>query len=171
MKFWSFVSACCVVALSAVMLALTRGDEGSRPARRMKVVLLFFELLSFPLIKQLTSVFSCTSTEIWMEGEPVCKLATNMTDAQQCMDIDPTVACWGGAHLLYLGFTMLLLTPCVDLACPFLHFLLRTIYVLNRDVHFCGSAGIISALCTLSSPHRCKFHSISINSNLCHWRV
>ena len=146
------------------MLALTRGDEGSRPARRMKVVLLFFELLSFPLIKQLTSVFSCTSTEIWMEGEPVCKLATNMTDAQQCMDIDPTVACWGGAHLLYLGFTMLLLTPCVDLACTFLHFLLRTIYVLNRDGDFVDPQ-VLYRLSVLS-PRRTganPWASISIN--------
>jgi len=155
------------------MLALTRGDEGSRPARRMKVVLLFFELLSFPLIKQLTSVFSCTSTEIWMEGEPVCKLATNMTDAQQCMDIDPTVACWGGAHLLYLGFTMLLLTPCVDLACPFLHFLLRTIYVLNRDGDFLWIRryyiGSLYSLLAAQVQTPEDFHKHT--SNLCHWRV
>ena len=58
----------------------------------------FFELYIFPLIKQLTSVFSCTSTDFWMQGEPFCRLTntSSLTDVRgQCMDIDRTVACWG----------------------------------------------------------------------------
>lgn len=96
MKFWSFVGACCAVVLSGAMLALTRGDDGNN--QRINVVLVFFELYIFPLIKQLTSVFSCTSTDFWMQGEPFCRLTntSSLTDVRgQCMDIDRTVACWG----------------------------------------------------------------------------
>lgn len=113
-KFWTYIAACCMVLLSAVLLGLTRGNAGSGAAtRRMKVVLVCFELMSFPLIKQLMSVFSCTSTSVWLNDGQFCKQQDNTTDTQQCMDIDPTVTCWDRAHLGYCGVTMLMLTPWV----------------------------------------------------------
>eukprot|EP01043_Picozoa_sp_COSAG02_P046140 COSAG02_NODE_4290_length_5544_cov_4.972452_3_plen_193_part_00 len=113
-KFWTYIAACCMVLLSAVLLGLTRGNAGSgAPTRRMKVVLVCFELMSFPLIKQLMSVFSCTSISIWLKDGQFCKQQDNTTDTQQCMDIDPTVTCWDRAHLAYCGVTMLMLTPWV----------------------------------------------------------
>ena len=54
-KFWTYIAACCMVLLSAVLLGLTRGSAGSAPTRRMKVVLVCFELMSFPLIKYVQS--------------------------------------------------------------------------------------------------------------------
>jgi len=82
-----------------------------------------FELLAFPMIKQMTSVFACTAATTVINGERFCQLdvldgvGANFTGAQ-CMDTDPTQACWsdGGprrywGHLHYVWGVMFVLTP------------------------------------------------------------
>ena len=84
---------------------------------------MFFELLAFPMIKQMTSVFACTAATTELDGKIFCQLdvldgvGANFTGAQ-CMDNDPTQACWtdGGprrywGHLHYVWGVMLVLTP------------------------------------------------------------
>ena len=106
-----FFGACATVVFSGIGLVLT----SHRPGRHSQVVLIFFELLAFPLIKQLSSVFSCTSTDIchWEDGQQqrFCNVTGSDPD-QQCMDNDPSQLCWeSDTHLWYLLGVMCILTP------------------------------------------------------------
>ena len=96
-----------MVALSFVLVYLTR----SNTARNLLVIQVFFELLSFPVLKRLTSVFSCTSTEVWVDGERFCQLPNTTAEGAQCMDNDPSVQCWEPTHLSYVLVVMILLPP------------------------------------------------------------
>ena len=69
------------------------------------------EALITPVLKRLTSVFSCTSTEVWMEGERFCQLPNTTAEGAQCMDNDPLTQCWGSTHLGYMLVVMALLPP------------------------------------------------------------
>ena len=87
-------------------------------ARRLLITQVFFELLSFPLIKTLTGVFSCTSAGIWAEPDfgtqrgatLVCE--ETVPDGAQCMDMSHAVVCWtSGTHHGYLATVVVLLVP------------------------------------------------------------
>ena len=106
-NFWTFVGSALMIPLSGVMWYITRNIT----ARNLLVVMVFFELLSFPVLKRLTSVFSCTSTEVWMEGERFCQLPNTTVEGEQCMDNDPSTQCWESTHLGYLLVVMVLLPP------------------------------------------------------------
>ena len=73
------------------------------------VVQVFFDILSFPLIKTLASVMACTSNTKWVsEPAPVHRFCqdsgVNFPDSTneaiesdpQCMDNNPGVSCWHG---------------------------------------------------------------------------
>ena len=113
-RFWIFVGAAATVMLGFILLVLQRDN----PSRRFLITQVFFELLSFPLIKTLTGVFSCTSADIWAEPDfgtrrgatLVCEEA--VPDGAQCMDMSHTVVCWtSGTHHGYLATVVVLLVP------------------------------------------------------------
>ena len=113
-RFWIFVGAAATVMLGFILLALQRDN----PSRRFLITQVFFELLSFPLIKTLTGVFSCTSAGIWAEPEfgtqrgatLVCE--ETVPDGAQCMDMSHAVVCWtSGTHHGYLATVVVLLVP------------------------------------------------------------
>ena len=116
--FWIFLGASVTVVLSFVLLGLTLYFD--KPQRQDLVVQIFFDLLSFPLIKQLSGVFSCTSASVWIEGKDklsgtieaarFCDTGTVSMD-MQCMDNDPSVQCWGGQHRSYIVAVLALLVP------------------------------------------------------------
>ena len=62
-NFWAFLGASALVVVGFVLLGLTR----NKPTYRFLVIQAFFELLSFPLIKKLTAVLSCTSAKVWKQ--------------------------------------------------------------------------------------------------------
>eukprot|EP01046_Picozoa_sp_COSAG06_P036627 COSAG06_NODE_4057_length_4617_cov_7.820496_1_plen_523_part_10 len=108
MHFWTFVGAAAVVAVGFILLLVYRKNPGAK----FTVIQVFFELLSFPLIKTLTGVFSCTAADVWMDGsDRFCDPATVPDDAQ-CMDTDPSTVCWtSGQHRAYLAVAIVLLCP------------------------------------------------------------
>eukprot|EP01044_Picomonas_judraskeda_P018697 COSAG03_NODE_3771_length_1837_cov_1.338895_3_plen_199_part_00 len=107
------VFAVFAVVLGFVLYA-TSIKENNMPMR-FKVVQIFFEALSFPLIKTLSAVFSCTSGEIFMKtdaggAERFC--GASVAYDEQCMDTDPDVACWSsGSHRNFMLLAMLVLVP------------------------------------------------------------
>ena len=108
--FWVFLGAELCVVLSFLLLLLARNNMG----HKLLVIQVFFDLLSFPLMKRLTSVFSCTSASIWAENEAgilqrVCD--SSIADNGQCMDNDASVQCWENAHLGYTCTVMVVLVP------------------------------------------------------------
>jgi hypothetical protein len=116
--FWIFLGASVTVVLSFVLLGLTLYFD--KPQRQDLVVQILFDLLSFPLIKQLSGVFSCTSASVWIERKDklsgtieaarFCDTGTVSMD-MQCMDNDPSVQCWGGQHRSYIVAVLALLVP------------------------------------------------------------
>ena len=112
-NFWAFVGSIFLVLLAFAMLYLTRKPEDT--SRNLVITQVFFDLLGFPLIKKLTSVFSCTSTLIWEKNDgvakPFCDLPGETLFGAQCMDNDPSTACWGSEHLQYVAAVMVLLVP------------------------------------------------------------
>eukprot|EP01043_Picozoa_sp_COSAG02_P074152 COSAG02_NODE_14718_length_1243_cov_1.520979_1_plen_394_part_01 len=110
-RFWTFVGASATVVLGFVLLATKRKVAGTK----FLVVQVFFELLSFPLIKTLTGVFSCTGAGIWTErgeGRGAASLFCDETvpNAAQCMDTAPSVVCWTSSeHHGYLATAIVLL--------------------------------------------------------------
>jgi hypothetical protein len=116
--FWIFLGASVMVVLSFVLLGLTVWFN--KPQRQDLVVQIFFDLLSFPLIKQLCSVFSCTSASVWIESKDklsgtievvrFCDTGTVSMD-MQCMDSDPSLQCWESQHRSYIVAVLTLLVP------------------------------------------------------------
>eukprot|EP01043_Picozoa_sp_COSAG02_P048930 COSAG02_NODE_4862_length_4889_cov_9.381628_3_plen_898_part_00 len=116
-----FLGAVCVVLLGFGLLRL--GQENSI------VVQVFFEILSFPLMTKLASVFSCTSGARWMKEEdeqgriaayrfcdeagvkyPPGKLTSGTyITSPQCMTNDPMISCWHSEHAMYVTIAMVLL--------------------------------------------------------------
>lgn len=76
----SVIFCSTTVILSLVLLGIT--FTCNQPANMLLVSQIFFELLSFPMIKKLMSVFSCTSTSTWHEingtMEPFCSINATM---------------------------------------------------------------------------------------------
>ena len=100
------------VVLGFVLYA-TSIKENNMPMR-FKVVQIFFEALSFPLIKTLSAVFSCTSGEIFIQTnagvERFC--GASVAYDEQCMDTDPDLACWSSdSHRNFMLVAMLFLVP------------------------------------------------------------
>eukprot|EP01043_Picozoa_sp_COSAG02_P028375 COSAG02_NODE_1717_length_11210_cov_6.149401_2_plen_1527_part_00 len=95
LMYWTFVAALVVVPVAFVLLFLTWADK----AQNLVVILVCFDLLSFPLMKRLTSVLTCTSDSIWVfkvssGGRMISNAAaladwSSSADEQQC--------CGGGA--------------------------------------------------------------------------
>eukprot|EP01043_Picozoa_sp_COSAG02_P002171 COSAG02_NODE_49_length_45106_cov_298.436177_28_plen_339_part_00 len=112
-NFWAFVGSTALVVLAFAMLYLTRSPEDI--GRNLLITQVFFDLMGFPLVKKLTSVFSCTSALIWEKDEGVtkrfCDLPGEAQSEAQCMDNDPSTACWGSEHLQYVAGVMVLLVP------------------------------------------------------------
>ena len=112
-QFWTFVGSAAATMLGFVLLGVYR----KKPSQKFLVVQVFFELLSFPLIKQLTGVFSCTSGTIWMEDADGAGASSrfcdqSVPDEAQCMDSDPSVACWTSAeHRWYLVAVLMMIMP------------------------------------------------------------
>lgn len=108
---WIFISTAAIVALSFISLFLTRKDI----ARRLLVIQIFFDLLSFPVLKKMTSVFSCTTSSVWVKSDGVsekfCDLGPTPKDGTQCLDDQETLVCWEGKHTAYVLTTMLLIVP------------------------------------------------------------
>eukprot|EP01043_Picozoa_sp_COSAG02_P028713 COSAG02_NODE_1753_length_11053_cov_5.509129_7_plen_903_part_00 len=116
-----FFGAVCVVLLGFGLLRLGKEDSIA--------VQVFFEILSFPLLTKLASVFSCTSGARWMKEEdeqgriaayrfcdeagvkyPPGKLASGTyITSPQCMTNDPTISCWHSEHAMYVTIAMVLL--------------------------------------------------------------
>eukprot|EP01043_Picozoa_sp_COSAG02_P011098 COSAG02_NODE_403_length_23058_cov_12.124134_15_plen_849_part_00 len=106
--FWTFVGATVTVPLGFILLLVYRKNPGAK----FTVIQLIFELLSFPMIKTLSGVFSCTSADVLIDGsDPFCDPARVPMNAQ-CMDTDPSAVCWtSGRHRAYLGVAIVLLFP------------------------------------------------------------
>lgn len=76
------------------MLVLTRDNI----AHRLLVIQVFFDLLSFPVLTKMTSVFWCTAADVASSAASsdgsqrlFCDLGTTVPIANaQCMDNDPT---------------------------------------------------------------------------------
>ena len=141
LNYWTFVGAAVVVPLSFASLFWTSGFQTCwclrrppNPPKQALVTQICFDLLAFPLIKKLTSVFSCTSVDVWQEIAEddltddqayfgcrsleglVVKCTRRFCETPdgvegQCMDNDPEVQCWGGEHRSYLFFVFFLLVP------------------------------------------------------------
>ena len=112
-NFWAFVGSTCLVLLAFVLMYVTRKPEDI--SHNLLVTQVFFDMLSFPLIKKLTGVFSCTSALIWEKDEGIakrfCDLPGEALSDAQCMDNDPSTACWGSKHLQYVVAVMVLIVP------------------------------------------------------------
>ena len=113
-NFWTFVGSGCIILLGFVLKYIYKNPKDI--SHDLLVTQVFFDILGFPLIKKLTSVFSCTSTLIWEEDEGVakrfCKLPRDDLNAMvECMDNDPSTKCWGAQHLTYVVAVMILLVP------------------------------------------------------------
>ena len=112
-NFWAFVGAVVLVLVGVVLHYLTRDPDDV--GNNLLVTQVFFDLLGFPIIKKLTSVFSCTSTLTWEEHDGVsrrfCDLPGDPLAESQCMDNDPTTQCWGPHHLNYVAGALVLLLP------------------------------------------------------------
>lgn len=129
-RFW-FVGASGMVVLGFVLFAFVLFAHEQQSQRwgavgtRLLIVQVFFDLLSLPLIKTLTGVFSCTSAGIWTERGESHGAASLFCDktvpgAAQCMDIAPSVVCWTSSeHRAYLAVAIVLLVP-YYLACLWL---------------------------------------------------
>ena len=105
----------------------------------------FFELMSFPLITKLTGVFSCTSAQVWSEGDD--QTLSRFCDAEtvphhaQCMDTEPSTVCWTSSrHQGYLAIVIVLLVP-YYLACLYLQ---ATAYERQSALTIDGSWSIIA---------------------------
>eukprot|EP01045_Picozoa_sp_COSAG04_P021496 COSAG04_NODE_2320_length_4340_cov_3.244046_1_plen_369_part_00 len=87
-QFWSFCACVLTAFLAFVLYILSSrrirfgtweiGRENT--ARNLLVVEILFGVLSFPLIKKLTSVFSCTSTSVMEEIDGSMQLFCNLTE-------------------------------------------------------------------------------------------
>ena len=110
-NFWAVLGASALVVVGFVLLGLTR----NKPTYRFLVIQAFFELLSFPLIKKLTAVLSCTSAKVWKQdgsGRALRFCGENVTSDGQCMDNNPEVECWtSDEHRGYLVVVIVLLVP------------------------------------------------------------
>ena len=121
--FWVFCGATVSVVLGFILLVWKRSD----PSAKFAIVQVFFELMSFPLIKKLTGVFSCTSAQVWSEGDDqtfsrFCDVEA-VPDHAQCMDTEPSTVCWTSSrHQGYLAIVIVLLVPyylaCLHLQVP-----------------------------------------------------
>jgi hypothetical protein len=60
---WTFIGAAAMVVLSFVLLGVTKWRKET--AHELLVITVFFDLLAFPLLKKLTSVFSCAPLPCW----------------------------------------------------------------------------------------------------------
>jgi hypothetical protein len=114
-RVWAFVGAVAMVLLSFALLGVARYKKD--PARQLLVLQVFFDLLSFPVAKNLSSVFSCTSASVWIPDENEQGRMLRFCNekfvpiAGQCMDINPDVACWTGEHRGYIAVVLFLLVP------------------------------------------------------------
>jgi hypothetical protein len=135
-RFWSFTGSAAAVAVGFILLFVYRNN----PETKFTVIQVFFELLSFPLIKTLTGVFSCTAADVQIDGDRFCDNATVPAEAQ-CMDTDPSAVCWtSGQHRACLAVAIGLLCP-YYLAC--LH-LQATAYARQSVVAIDGGWSIIA---------------------------
>ena len=92
------------------------GALSKSPSKWFLVVQVFFELLSFPLIKTLTGVFSCTSGTHWLDDDDTGASSrfcdASISEDAHCMDADPSVTCWTSTeHRVYLLSVVVLLVP------------------------------------------------------------
>eukprot|EP01043_Picozoa_sp_COSAG02_P092523 COSAG02_NODE_29133_length_575_cov_1.222689_1_plen_132_part_01 len=104
---WIFWASVAAVPISFAAYFLTRNNT----EKNLLVIQVFFDTLAFPLMTKMTSVFSCTSSEVFVKRdgrvEAYCRFADpsnqsiRIVHSEQCMDDAPDVACWGSEHLVY----------------------------------------------------------------------
>jgi hypothetical protein len=105
----SFFGAVLFVPLAYLVLYLVRNHTG----RFMLVVEIAFAALTFPAIKQFTDVFSCTSGTISRvsRGNLTRVCDPNILPTESCMDVEPSIVCWGHDHFVHVVCVMLVLVP------------------------------------------------------------
>eukprot|EP01047_Picozoa_sp_COSAG01_P022450 COSAG01_NODE_1332_length_10695_cov_19.161854_5_plen_154_part_00 len=109
-----FVSA-TLVAIGFALLQYTRHYQ--RETRDvLLVVQVFFDLLTFPLFTQLSSVFSCVPASASSGEDGDGELSILFCDESSvpvdgaCMRMRPDVACWGTGHHVYAAAALALLS-------------------------------------------------------------
>ena len=65
-RHWTFQAALAAVPLGFVLVFLSRGDKG----HYLVAILICFDLLTFPLLKRITSVLACTPDSVWVFETP-----------------------------------------------------------------------------------------------------
>lgn len=106
-----------VFAIAAAMLGLflyRRAITTNNMPMKFKVVQVFFEALSFPLIKTFSAVFSCTSGDVFVQTEVGMErfCGASVGHDEQCMDTDPNLACWTStSHRTFMLVAMFALAP------------------------------------------------------------
>ena len=106
-----------IFAIAAAMLGFVlyrRANRANNMSMKFTVVQIFFEALSFPLIKTFTAVFSCTSGDVFIQTDAgmVRFCGASVGYDEQCMDSDPDVACWSSkSHRTSALVAMFALVP------------------------------------------------------------
>ena len=110
--FGGFMIACLTVVGSFAWMWLAHrrrggrlfGGGGGEQGEELLVVQVCFDLLAFPVLRQLTAVFSC--------GATCTDLASGFIAEQKCMALDPSIVCWADmSHRAYIALALVLLVP------------------------------------------------------------
>lgn len=112
-QHWSFLAAALTVVVSFALLGVTNAFNDRQ--KHLLVIQVCFDLLAAPLSAKLSSVFSCTGSDVEIVNatnlpERFCDVDT-ISPGAQCMDNNPSVKCWGGEHRAYICLVILLLVP------------------------------------------------------------
>ena len=111
-QYTVLVGVCVVVVLAfGVQFGVWKfGKEG----QKILVIEMCFDAIAFPVIKQFTGVFACTSTDQWRIDETT-GLAVPICDASvvksACMDLLPEVGCYSKSHLWQIFLIMTVFVP------------------------------------------------------------
>ena len=112
----TYIMACVAVVLAMILLYATRHNV----ERNLIVIQVFFDILSFVILKKLTSVFACTGADVYIldysgantTSIQFCSLNSTRMGSDEttwCMDVDPEAECYTADHFWYTVPTMTLL--------------------------------------------------------------
>ena len=88
-RHWTFLAALVAVLLGFVLVFLSRGDKGNY----LVAILVWFDLLTFPLLKRITSILACTSDSVWVFKTPPFTLSNTAALVQWSLSAEEQQCC------------------------------------------------------------------------------
>jgi hypothetical protein len=103
-KFELFLLACGVVMLAPLAFFMAERCSATY-SLRLVATSVFFDMLSFTIIKQMLGVFACTRSDLWHGNEKLCEV-----ESGSCMDMFPEQSCFSNFHMPFIFTSMVCLT-------------------------------------------------------------